>query len=170
MSHFRTGKTLNVIVFNINWFFTAYTVVQGWSYIAVGLILLTTLGHVILSREKIIDSVLYAVAPMIGFCLDTFLVKTGVLLTYEEGPFGKLSPLFMAALWINFATTLPHSLNWIAGRYRWGAILGGVGGPLAYYGGVPYRTSLVWVGVEWAFALPLLLWLYAMLKRWFSKT
>jgi hypothetical protein len=59
-------------------------------------------------------------------------------------------------------------MSWLADRYLVGAVFGAVGGPLAYLAGVrlgaailgPSQTAaLIVVAIEWALAMPLLLWI-----------
>jgi tetrahydromethanopterin S-methyltransferase subunit D len=70
----------------------------------------------------------------------------------------------MVMLWVNLATTMNVSMAWLRGRYALGAVFGAIGGPLAYYSGaklgamtrLPEPGGLLWIGVAWAIALPLL--------------
>jgi hypothetical protein len=72
----------------------------------------------------------------------------------------------MVALWAGFAATLGFALRWLRGRYVLAAALGAVFGPGAYLGGealgavsiAPWPFGPVAVGVEWALAMPALLW------------
>jgi hypothetical protein len=73
-------------------------------------------------------------------------------------------------LWANFAGTLHLCLDWLRGRYRLAAALGAIGGPIAYYGGQYLgaiqlgenaAVSLAVIAVEWALAVPGLVYLSA---------
>jgi hypothetical protein len=79
-----------------------------------------------------------------------------------------LCPLWMAALWANFAGTLHLCLDWLRGRYWLASVLGACGGPLAYYGGQRLGAmqlgsnasiSLLVIAVEWALVTPALVYL-----------
>jgi hypothetical protein len=59
-------------------------------------------------------------------------------------------------------------MSWLRDRYLVSAVFGAVGGPLAYLAGVrlgaailgpSQRAALIVVAIEWAFAMPLLLWI-----------
>lgn len=118
-------------------------------------------------------------AGLVGLLLDGGLVRLGVL---QFGPLaaGLTSdglgaessavsvPLWMVVLWVGFGTLLLGPLSWMRGRFGVGLIFGALGGPLSYLGGArlgalhlsePLAMSLLWVGAEWALAMPLLLWL-----------
>jgi hypothetical protein len=74
-------------------------------------------------------------------------------------------PAWMVALWVNFASTLNWSLDWLRGRFALAALLGAVAGPLSYWGGerlgaLSVPRPLV-VGLVWAVATPALVWLAA---------
>jgi len=71
------------------------------------------------------------------------------------------------------ATLLRYALSWLAGRYALGALLGAVGGPLAYASGIrlgaaefgrPLVPSLLTLAGVWLVVTPALLWLEARLR------
>lgn len=117
------------------------------------------------------------VGGLIGMTLDSLLVWGQVLQFHRMqqpgswSPYLGLAPLWMVALWSGFATLLETSLRWMRGRYLLSVVFGAVGGPFAYAAGermgalTLLSTSspglappLLWVALEWAVAMPLLLW------------
>ena len=70
-------------------------------------------------------------------------------------------------LWGAFAMTMNHSMAWFAARPWTAAAFAAIGGPLAYLGAargfgavafpVPSWPALAYLGIAWAYALPLLL-------------
>ncbi len=76
-------------------------------------------------------------------------------------------PLWMAALWLGFSTSLNVNFAWLRQYPRVAVLFGLLGGPAAYWGaqglGAVVLThpwwSSVWVGVSWGILMPLLLWL-----------
>lgn len=69
-------------------------------------------------------------------------------------------------MWLLFATLPNISLRWLAGRPALAALLGALGGPSAYYGGValgaarfsePIWQPLVLLAINWAIAMPLIM-------------
>ncbi|WP_434700490.1 DUF2878 domain-containing protein [Pseudomonas sp. D1-1] len=94
-----------------------------------------------------------------GMLLDGSLGALG-LFGFDESPL----PLWLALLWLVFATGLRHSLAW-AGSPVWrGALAGMLGGPLAYCAGAPLAGVTLPLGVTgtalilaplWAMWLPL---------------
>lgn len=99
----------------------------------------------------------------IGGALDSLLMHLGVF-DFGAGN-GLLLPLWLAILWLLFATTLRHCLFWTARPWWLGSVLGALGGPLSYLGGariaaveLPLGTwqSLLLIAAIWAVLLPLL--------------
>ncbi len=108
-----------------------------------------------------------AAAAALGLMADTILAQTGAI-TYPRWSY-PLSPPFMICLWVNLATALPCSLGWLRQRYVLAALLGAVGGPLAYasgarLGAVSLPAGLFPVAIEWALCMPLLLFAHAAIE------
>ena len=67
-------------------------------------------------------------------------------------------------LWMLFATTLNVSLRWLRSSVALTALFGGIGGPLAFYGGaklggvnfLDYQSGLTALAIGWAVMTPML--------------
>ncbi len=110
----------------------------------------------------------------IGFLVDTALIALGVFVPVRWLMPSPLSTLWLVALWANFATTLNVSLSWLHGKPLMAAILGALGGPLAYWAGErlgaiemdrPLLVPLLVVGLAWSIVTPALFGL----ARWMSR-
>jgi len=75
----------------------------------------------------------------------------------------------MAALWFNFAMLVSISLAWLKGKYLLAAVLGGLAGPVAYWGGEKlgalaiadaFARGYVPLVLLWAVALPALIYIH----------
>ena len=105
---------------------------------------------------------------LLGALVDSMLGFAGVL-QYRDGLGASwVCPIWLIALWMAFATTLKHSLGLLEGRHAVAALVGGIFGPLSYYGGQALGALRVRGGlvdgllvlmVLWAVLLPGLLWL-----------
>ena len=93
---------------------------------------------------------------------------SGVLTFPPQAVLGWPSTAWMVALWVLQAAVLGGVLSWLRGRYLLAAIVGAMGGPLAYLAGErmgaamlgpSHAAALAAVGVEWAIAMPLLVWM-----------
>ena len=119
------------------------------------------------------DFQLMLVAVLIGLILDTTWIKLGWLEFAASWALSERAPLWILLLWAGLALTLNHSLAWLQSRLVLAAFLAGVSSPLSYLaasrlGAVDIVTeSWLWfvgLGLSWAVALPLLLWLASHLK------
>jgi hypothetical protein len=100
--------------------------------------------------------------------VDSANLWLGVLAQNGSPRFPYLCPLWLAALWAAFGTTLRSSLSWLAGRYWLSAGLGALAGAGSYVAGAklgaatlnPDRLySIAVLAVTWAALMPLLVWL-----------
>jgi hypothetical protein len=109
-----------------------------------------------------------AVALPLGFALDSLFVASGGM-DYAQPwarPWAWAAPLWVWALWTAFAMTLNHSLAFLRGRPGACALLGALGGPLAYWTAagafdavdftVPVAQVMAALALAWGLALPLL--------------
>jgi len=120
------------------------------------------------------DFQLMLVAVLIGLILDTTWVQLGWLEFAAGWALSERAPLWILLLWAGLALTLNHSLAWLQSRLVLAAILGGVVSPFSYLAAARLGAvdivaeSRVWfvgLGLSWALALPLLLWLASHLKQ-----
>ncbi len=101
---------------------------------------------------------------IVGTLVDSLLAGLGVMTL--RGAFAPwLAPLWITALWCQFATVVP-AFSALSSRLPVAALLGAVGGPLAYGGGarlgaaslhpMPW-VSLLAIGVVWTMVFPWML-------------
>ncbi len=123
--------------------------------------------HLRLSGGTLRQLTLMATAGVIGLTIDTLQLWWGVFHFPHGVVVPWLAPLWVGVLWIQFATILPFSLRWLSRRYWLSAVLGLVGGPLAYYAGEkagaveflpPRFLHFAVLGVVWSVAFPALIW------------
>ena len=141
-------------------------------------------GHLVNAKHPQAEIKLLLASMGMGYVLDGIITRLGVLKFHEPTTWWWPIPLWMVMMWPNFAGTLNSSMKWLRGRYKVGSVLGAVAGPVSYYSGVKWgAVELPWVaregtvvgidwwfwgamiviGIEWALAMPALLWLSA---RW----
>ena len=115
------------------------------------------------------DLTLIAAALVCGFVLDGALVRTGLASYAAMWPSVAIAPAWILALWATFALTFTQSLRYLQTRLWLAALLGLIGGPLAYLGAArgwqvvsfatPAWHGLVVLAAGWALATPALAWL-----------
>ncbi len=159
------------IVFNVAslyaaWFATVLAAANNQPYVAAAASLVVVLANLALASERTAEFIIVAQAALVGFVLDGTLINLGLARYSSPGPVADLPPFWLISMWMAFATSLNVSLAWLKDRLLLAALLGLVGGPLAYFagarlGGMEF-TQPVWialgaVGLLWAGAFPLLL-------------
>ena len=100
-----------------------------------------------------------------GLAVETLLIGTGVLRYTTPWPGPMAPPVWIAALWLAFATTLPATRALIAARIIPVAAVAGLAfGPLSYLAGqsigavtLPAPSGWIAVAAAWAVLYPLLL-------------
>lgn len=158
----RNRLILNAGLFQIGWFACVLSDQQPWML----LIAFTCLAVHLLGVTSDFDEwrALVRVA-VCGWVLDTALLHLGV---FEFSTSSVVLPLWLATLWLLFASTLPHSLSWTRRPWWMGSLLGAIGGPLSYLGGTKLAgvglplglwPSMLLLACIWAPLLPALHWL-----------
>ena len=157
------GIWLNVAAFQALWFASVLGAANGLPWL--GPVVLTMWLSVHLNRARGGEWRLISAAALVGLIGDSALVLAGQIAFPDVARLGAPTTIWMVALWAGFAATLRWSLRWMLGRYALGAALGAIAGPLSYFAGSTFGAldllagtqSLVFIGLEWAVAMPLLL-------------
>jgi hypothetical protein len=155
----------NIALMQAGWFSCVLGAAHGGGLAGPAAVVVLTALHLrILSRNPRREGLLIASAAFFGFFLETALTAAGAHRPYGGHLPFPLAPLWMTALWANFATLLDHSLGWLRGRPVTAALAGAAGGPAAYLGGEglgavaingTWGTALL--AAAWGAALPLLI-------------
>ena len=162
-------KIVNYALFQAGWFFGLLLAAHGWPVVA-----LAAAGAAIgvsvwlFSADRTSDLRLLLAIALIGFCVESVNLWLGVFSLVGASRFPHLCPLWLAAQWALFGTTLRVSLSWLAGRYALSALLGAIWGPLTYVAGEKLGAaslsadrafSVTVLAVVWAAMMPLFIWL-----------
>jgi hypothetical protein len=155
---------LNFVVFQAAWFACVVGAARGHATAGTLAVAAAVALHLWLAPRREPELWLVGCVVAIGLVWDSLLVVAG-LASYPTGTFAPgLAPHWILAMWALFATALNLSLGWLKGRPILAALLGAVGGPLAYFAG--YRlgaieapqlgTLLLAQAAGWAVLMPLL--------------
>lgn len=156
---------INMIGFNAGWFACVLAAAAGvpWA----GLLGVATLVmlHLWMVPHPRRELCLLAIAGALGTVIDSVQMKLGVF-TFPGTGASMLCPIWLSALWVNFATTLNVSGVWLRGRYALAAALGALSGPFSYCAGArmgamrlhaDLAVAVPALAVAWMLAMPLLL-------------
>jgi len=148
---------INILLFQIGWFACVLGAAYGFPFAGTGVALTIATLHVLRANRPRQELKLILVSASIGTVWDSVVASTG-LITYPNGVLvAGTAPIWIAALWVIFATTINVSLRWLHNRYLLGAIFGAVGGPLAYLAGAKLG-ALVLLDTTWALGLQAVGW------------
>jgi hypothetical protein len=161
----KISALINFILFQIGWFACVWGAANDYGWLGPILVAVTVPLQVFLLTECHNEETRFVIiCGSTGFLLETALVLGNVYL-----PGGQLDvwlcPPWMAALWFNFAMLVSISLSWLKGKHLLAAMLGGLFGPVAYWGGEKLGAITVadafWAGyfplaLIWALVLPFL--------------
>ena len=158
---------VNIGLYQVGWFACVLGAATGHPWLGMGLALGLIAVHLGLSAETRRQLTLMTAAGIIGLTIDTLQLWWGVFRFPNGTIVPWLAPLWVVVLWMQFATILPFSLRWLSNRYWLSAVLGFIGGPLAYYAGeaagavvflAPRLPHFLLVGLFWSLALPAVVW------------
>jgi hypothetical protein len=157
---------INLVLFQGVWFLTVFGAAQGTNLFGLAGLGVFASIHYFIAHSFKTDFQLASIAMLLGLIIETALIQTNILnYVHNIIPQG-IAPLWILLLWANLALTLNGCLRWLQGRYLLAAMLGAIGGPLTYFGGMklgaattdlPIATSLGVIAVIYAFVTPLLL-------------
>ena len=164
---------LSLIGYQLVWFAAVIGASHGLVWPGVFGLLLYAGCQLIVSKHAGTDLSLMLTAMLIGFVLDGVLVRSGWASYAAPWPSAALAPAWILSLWAAFSLTFTQSLVYLQTRLWLAALLGLIGGPLAYLSASrgfhvvtfvePMWRGLLWLGIGWALATPALAWLA---RRW----
>lgn len=161
---------VNVLLFQLGWF--ACTLGGNTVALVTTVAILTV--HLLWVGSWAKEKQLLAVTFFLGCAIDSFLGNMHIL-QFHQNDDSRILPLWLACLWLIFATTLRHSLDWSRRHKLAGAALGFIGGPLSYYAGgqlsgvvlaQPLWQTLLLLAVIWATVIPML---QSFSQAWLNK-
>ena len=162
----RAAIWINAILFQLVWISTVAGAARGawWvGPVAVGAFAAYEFARGGHARA---DALLILLAVALGFAADSLLVQAHFASYASAVPSDRYAPIWILALWANFALTLNHSLAWLQSRPGLAAVLGAIGAPLSYFFAArswhallladPIALTLALLAAIWAVATPLL--------------
>lgn len=156
------GNIINALLYQFVWF----TCVLGGNH-WVPAAILAILLQVWLGGTWRADLRMMGILLITGLVIDGILQVTGVLVFTEPGwPI----PLWLVMVWLGLANTVNHSLAWLIHRPVMSAILGGLGGPLAYWAGTKVDAATFGYGLPVTLSLLAVVWaLLFLVLSWFVR-
>lgn len=161
-----THPAANVLGQQIGWFACVMGAANGHPFIGAGVGLAIVGLHLRSLPDPEPEIRLLGLAAALGLGIESGLQAAGILSyasPWRAVPW--LCPPWIAVVWIQFATTLRFGFRWLRGRPALAAVVGAVGGPLAFRAGEALgavrfapdrRLSYLALAVVWGVCFPVL--------------
>jgi hypothetical protein len=155
------------------WFACVLGAAAGRPLVGVLVVLLVAAAHLVARADRRGLALTLVAAALMGLVFDGSLTLAGVLTFPAQASLGWAVPLWMLALWVNFALAI-DALAWLGRRPVAAMLAGAVGGPLSYLAGARLGAvtlgpsepvALAAVAVAWMVAMPLLLFVLPAFAR-----
>lgn len=159
-----TAGLLRFLGLQAGWFACVLGAASGRPLLGVAVVAMLFAFSLTASRDRAGLLRAVAAAIILGLVVDGSLTLGGVLVFPPQAALGWPVPLWMLALWVNFALSL-DAFAWLASRPALAAVVGAAGGAGSYLAGarlgaVTLRpdeaTALIVIAALWALAMPLL--------------
>jgi hypothetical protein len=158
-------KLANFVVSQLGWFAAVLGAAQHRPLTGCACVAAAIGWHLSVSPRPAQEARLIAAACLIGFGFETVVALQGHVAYPSGQPDPRLAPYWMVALWGLLAIAPNVTLRWLKPRLGLAALLGAVGGPLAFASGVRLGgarfvdvvPALLTLACGWALLLPLLM-------------
>ena len=152
----------NLVGYQLVWFAIVISASRGQPWWGIASALVFVGLQFLYSTNRSADARALMAAFVCGFLLDGALAASGWL-HYASPLLSLPAPVWILALWLAFAMTLNHSMAFLRGKPVMAALLGGIGGPLAYLGAAHGFDAIVFAAPAWhAIALLAVGWAIAL--------
>ena len=165
MTTARLNLMINVVALQLAWFACVLGAANDLPWLGVPAVAVVLLIHANLVVEPLKEMRLVLFALVLGAVFDSLLMASGWI-SYRNGIIMPgLAPVWILAMWAQFATTLNVSMAWLKGRPLLAALTGAVGGPMSWIAGaklgaielIEPTEAVIALAVGWAIAMPLLM-------------
>lgn len=153
---------VNIVIYQLGWFACILGAAHGAPLAGVLFVAAAVAYHLFRAEDLQAETWLIVIAASTGAVWDSLLVAAG-LLVYPSGTLIEgAAPYWIVALWVIFATTFNVSLRWFKQHLLLAALLGAIGGPLAFLAGerlggvlfTDYPLALGALALGWALLMP----------------
>jgi hypothetical protein len=156
---------VNIIAFKIGWLSSVVGVAKGVPLLGPAVIFVAIGIHLAFAKRPLNELLLVCATGIIGAIVDSLMISAGWL-SYPSGMLvSGLSPYWIIAMWMLFATTFNVSFRWLQSHMPVAALFGAISGPLSYYFGAKFSAvtlldfypAMIALAVSWGAMMPLLL-------------
>jgi len=163
----RTVQWSNAVIFQCAWFAGVLGAAHHRPLLGTACVAAAIVWHLAVSARPGTEARLVALVCLIGFVVDSVMVRQGHVAYPSGQPWPNLAPYWIVALWGLLAIALNVTMRWLRGRPALGAVLGAVLGPLSFSSGARLggaqllhpTEALATMALVWAVLMPVLVML-----------
>ncbi len=169
----RLQLITNMVLYELAWF--AIVLGVAWGYVTVGSVIAMALiaTHLTIVPDARPEWIRLVWAMAIGAGVESVNLAFEVYTIKDSEASTLLTAPWLLLLWADFSTAFYRSLNWLSNRYALASVAGALGGPVAFWAGerlgavtlTRHINLLALLSLQWAIALPLLVWISDRLKQ-----
>ena len=149
---------INLALYEAAWVACVFGAAYGYPWLGIGVCAIAVGAHLARTDDMPGELVLIGSIVLAGGLFDSLLAQSGWISYQQHFPSTSWAPLWIVGLWAAFATIVRTSLKWMSGRTLLAAVLGVLGGPLAYFAGARFGAidivdvvpATVALGIGWA--------------------
>lgn len=154
---------LNLGLYQAGWFACVLGTAKGYPWLGAGTGLALLTVHLVLCRERGKETLTVMCIALVGTLVDTVQAYFGVFVFLSGYWTQWVVPFWITVMWLQFATLFHFALSWLSGRYFLSAVLGGIGGPMAFLTGerlgaaifpCSFHFTFIILAIVWFFILP----------------
>ncbi|MEP7116934.1 MAG: DUF2878 domain-containing protein [Acidobacteriota bacterium] len=163
----RATALVNYVLYQAGWFAAVGGAALGHGTVGALIAAALIAGHMTLARDRLEEARLLVITTLTGLAVEAWQLHAGTYVTLGGAPAGQVPPLWLLALWAQFATTFRYSLRRVLARPAASIAFGALGGPIAFIAGArlgavtlttPLWPGLLRLAVGWMLALALFAW------------
>ncbi|MGJ7493379.1 DUF2878 domain-containing protein [Variovorax sp. ZT4R33] len=163
----RAMQWTNAVVFQCAWFAAVLGAAHHRPLLGTACVVAAVAWHLAVSARPAREAWLVALACLIGFVVESAIVRQGHMAYPSGQPWPTLAPYWIVALWGLLAIALNVTMRWLRGRLLLAAVLGAVLGPLSFSSGARLggaqllrpTEALLTLALVWAVLMPVLVML-----------
>lgn len=163
----RAVQWTNAVLFQCAWFAAVLGAAHNRPLLGTACVAAVIAWHLVVSARPAQEARLVALLCLIGFVVESAIVRQGHVAYPSGQPVASLAPYWIVALWALLAIALNVTMRWLHGRLLLAAVLGAVLGPLSFSSGARLggaqllhpTEALVTLALVWAVLMPVLVML-----------
>ena len=163
----RAVQWTNAVIFQCAWFAAVLGAAHHRPLLGTACVAAVIAWHLVVSARPAQEARLVALLCLIGFVVESAIVRQGHVAYPSGQPVASLAPSWIVALWALLGIALNVTMRWLHGRLLLAAVLGAVLGPLSFSSGARLggaqllhpTEALVTLALVWAVLMPVLVML-----------